>query len=593
MYDIIETVGLTCVFRDRRVVDDLDLRVAPGEIYGLLGPNGAGKTTTIRMLTTLLSPSAGRAFVCGLDVARHAAEVRQHIGYVSQEKGVRYLLTGRESVEIEADLNHIPREFRNKCTDEVLGIVGLGSEADDFVANYSGGMQKRLDLACGLLHLPDILILDEPTLGLDVQSRHRIWEHISQLRDQGVTVLLATNYLDEADRLCDRITIIDHGREVVTGAPAALKQAVGADVVEVSAIAPDKLRAALADRPWVRRIATTESGDLHIFVAEALTAIPEVMRASLEHGADLRRIGYSRPTLDDVFLLHTGRDSGHRRTPESPTRRDALPVSLVRSPPSEGAKSRIQEIRALVRRWHLQLTRERLHLVFTMIQPAIWLVFFGTAIGRTVNPGVVGTSDYIGFMLPAVIAFTVVGTGISGAIPLLWDKETGYLNKLMSMPIARSSLLISRLSFQMTLGAAQALITLVVAIAMGVRIATNIPGALLVLVAAALLAVALTALFMALAYHSAGHDTFFAITGFVTLPILFTSSAFVPLDAMPAWMAAIARINPLTSAIESIRILVLEGWRPGLVGHLSALAGFSATCLALGTYQFRTHTGGR
>jgi ABC-2 type transport system ATP-binding protein len=227
---IIETEDLGRAFGAHRAVDSLTLTIAPGEIFGLLGPNGAGKTTTIRMLSTLLPPSAGAARVCGFDVVRAAGEVRERIGYVPQQVSPMgyYMLTGREKAEIEAALLHVPRRRVKARAAEVLDLVGLSEHADRLVQDYSGGMQKRLDLACGLLHRPGLLILDEPTLGLDVRSRHHMWDHIRALCDQGMTVLLATNYLDEADRLCDRVTIMDHGREVVSGTPAELKEAIGA-----------------------------------------------------------------------------------------------------------------------------------------------------------------------------------------------------------------------------------------------------------------------------------------------------------------------------------------------------------------------------
>jgi ABC-2 type transport system ATP-binding protein len=230
MRSIIEAEGLCRAFGDHHAVDGLSLAVAPGEIFGLLGPNGAGKTTTIRMLATLLPPSAGAARVCGFDVATEAGAVRRRIGYVMQQVSPmgHYLLTGREKTEIEASLYHVPRRQVKTRAREVLELVGLSDSADRLVAGYSGGMQKRLDLACGLLHRPDLLILDEPTLGLDVQSRHHMWEHIRSLRDDGMSVLLATNYMDEADRLCDRLAIIDRGRQVAGGTPAELKAAIGA-----------------------------------------------------------------------------------------------------------------------------------------------------------------------------------------------------------------------------------------------------------------------------------------------------------------------------------------------------------------------------
>ncbi|WP_433429752.1 ABC transporter ATP-binding protein [Nonomuraea sp. CA-141351] len=227
---IIEADYLSRAFGDRLAVDGLALAIEGGKIFGLLGPNGAGKTTTIRMLSTLLPPSGGTARVCGFDVVRAAGEVRRRIGYVTQQVSSMgyYMLTGREKAEIEAALYHVPRRQMKARAGEVLELVGLSESADRLVQEYSGGMQKRLDLACGLLHRPELLILDEPTLGLDVQSRHHMWDHIRSLCDGGMTVLLATNYMDEADRLCDRLAIIDHGRQVVAGTPAELKSAMGA-----------------------------------------------------------------------------------------------------------------------------------------------------------------------------------------------------------------------------------------------------------------------------------------------------------------------------------------------------------------------------
>lgn len=251
-----------------------------------------------------------------------------------------------------------------------------------------------------------------------------------------------------------------------------------------------------------------------------------------------------------------------------------------------------QELRALLRRWYLQLVRERAHLVLTLCQPAFWLVFFGLGVGRLVDRATVGTDDYTGFILPGVIGSTVIGSAISGAVPLLWDKETGYLHKLLSMPINRGSILLSRLLFQVLVTAAQVAFILLVAVALGVRVATGLPGHLLVLVVAALLAVALTAIFLALAYLGPGHNTFFTVSGFAALPLLLASNAFVPLTAMPGWMAAVARLNPLTYANEASRLLVLDGWRADLVGYLVGLSLFAVVCVAAAYLAFRKQTGG-
>ena len=252
-----------------------------------------------------------------------------------------------------------------------------------------------------------------------------------------------------------------------------------------------------------------------------------------------------------------------------------------------------QEVMALARRWWIELLRERLNLVLSIAQPAIWLVFFGAGVERAIDAEVIGTDDYVGFMLAGIVTFTIVGNGISGAMPLLWDKETGYLDRLMSMPIARSTVIVSRFVFQVAQQSAQILLVVLVALLLGVRIAAGPLGLLVILVAAALLTMSVTAAFSALAYAVPQHGTFFAVAGFVTLPLLFMSNAFVPLDAMPGWMAVIARLNPLTYAIEAMRTLVIRGWTASIVWSLAVLALAAALCLAAGVQQFRRQTGER
>jgi ABC-2 type transport system permease protein len=253
----------------------------------------------------------------------------------------------------------------------------------------------------------------------------------------------------------------------------------------------------------------------------------------------------------------------------------------------------LQEVLALFRRWYLQLIRDRLNLVFSLTQPAIWLAFFGSAVGRAIDREVIGTPNYIGFMLAGVIAFTVVTNTVSGAMPLLWDKEVGYLDKLLAMPIARSSLIVSRFLFQFVLGTAQVVLVFFVAVAVSVDVAAGVPGAIAILVLAGLLSMTMTALFMALAYRVPTHGTFFAVAGFVTLPLVFLSNAFVPIDAMPGWMQVIARLNPLTYAIEAMRVLVLDGWRAEVATALGVLTLFAVISLGIATREFVRHTAHR
>lgn len=215
----IEIQHLTKTFNNKKVLDDLNLEVEAGEVFGLLGPNGAGKTTTIRTTLTLLKPTAGQIKVAGLDVVSEPRQVRQILGYVPQEKAVDRFLTGREHLILVADLYHLTREQARQRIEEILVLVDLKDSADELVTTYSGGMKKKLDIACGLIPSPKVLILDEPTLGLDVESRIRTWDYIRKLSAQGLTIFMTTNYLDEADELCDRIAILDRGRVVALGAP--------------------------------------------------------------------------------------------------------------------------------------------------------------------------------------------------------------------------------------------------------------------------------------------------------------------------------------------------------------------------------------
>ncbi|HZJ49275.1 MAG TPA: ABC transporter permease [Actinomycetota bacterium] len=260
---------------------------------------------------------------------------------------------------------------------------------------------------------------------------------------------------------------------------------------------------------------------------------------------------------------------------------------------SEARSRWMQEVMALVRRWWIELLRERLNLVFSIAQPAIWLVFFGAGVERAIDTRVIGTDDYISFMLAGIIAFTIVGNGVSGAMPLLWDKETGYLDRLMSMPIARSSVIVSRFVFQVAQQSVQIMLVVAVALILGVRIESGPLGLVVILFAAALLTMSVTAAFSALAYAVPQHGTFFAVVGFISLPLLFMSNAFVPLDAMPSWMRVVARINPLTYAIEAMRILVIEGWSGRIVSSLGILTVAAGLCLAVGTREFRRQTGDR
>jgi len=303
----IEAESLVRRFKDIEAVAGIDLQVAPGEIYGFLGPNGAGKSTTVHMLTTLLPPTSGRASVAGFDVVRPGPDVRASIGAALQEAALDPFLTGREHLRLQASLHGIGGATRQQLMSELLDRVGLAHAGDRKVRTYSGGMKRRLDLALALIHDPSILFLDEPTTGLDPQSRTALWDEVGRLaRQEGVTVFLTTQYLEEADVLADRVGIIDHGRIVAEGTPATLKAEIGRPTVEVVPEAPedlDRLRDLM--RRFGEETAARPGGFAVQFDGHG--ALPEVIRA-LDAG-DLRaaQINLHQPSLDDVFLAKTGR----------------------------------------------------------------------------------------------------------------------------------------------------------------------------------------------------------------------------------------------------------------------------------------------
>ena len=306
----VEVTGLGKTYDGVTAIQDLSLTVGVGDIFGLLGPNGAGKTTTLRILITTLRPTAGRATIFGLDVVTQADEVRRLIGYVPQERAIDRFLTGREHLLLLGDLYHLPKEESVRRIRELLKLVDLQAHADRVAKTYSGGMKRKLDIACGLLPNPKILFLDEPTLGLDVQSRLNIWEYIRQLRQQGMTIVMTTNYLDEADQLCDRLAIIDNARIRAIGSPKELKASLGGDGVSLMIGDQDpnivnKLAAELKSLPFVRSIHQKSTG-LDIRVDSPEKSLPAIIESTNRAGCRLDGIEYHRPRLDDVFIAYTG-----------------------------------------------------------------------------------------------------------------------------------------------------------------------------------------------------------------------------------------------------------------------------------------------
>lgn len=305
---IIEVKNLTKVFnKEIRAVDNISFFVKRGEIFGFLGPNGAGKTTTIRMLSTLLKPTKGTARIAGHDILNDPNNVRKSIGIVFQEPALDERLTGRENLDFHSRLYGLEKRQREERIKEVLNLVNLKEKADILVKNYSGGMKRRLEIARGLMHFPKVLFLDEPTLGLDTQTRRAIWDYIKKLnKKEGITVFLTTHYMEEADYLCDRVAIMDQGKLLVIGTPEELKNLVQNDVIIVKCSNPKKLEKVIKKEKWSKRMKVHNSF-LKVYVERGERKVAKLVNIARKLKIEIETINLRKPTLEDVYLHYTGK----------------------------------------------------------------------------------------------------------------------------------------------------------------------------------------------------------------------------------------------------------------------------------------------
>ena len=310
MYSI-ETKSLTKSFGDLVAVNDISFSVEKGEIFGFLGPNGAGKSTTMMIFTTLLKPTSGKALIAGFDVTKDAKQVRENIGFVQQETTVDEYLTGRENLLLQAKLNHIPKNEINQRIDDVLELIELSDKQDQAVVTYSGGMRKRLDIAGGLLHRPKVLFLDEPTVGLDIQTRRKIWQYIKKIHVEfEMTIFVTTHYMEEADSLCDRIGIMDHGKIQVIDTPKNMKNALGNEIISLVIDTNnnhDSFLEELKKIEFIKKI-NEDNLKLTLFTSNGTEVIPKIFQISSKLDIKINSISLTQPTLDDVFISYTGHE---------------------------------------------------------------------------------------------------------------------------------------------------------------------------------------------------------------------------------------------------------------------------------------------
>ena len=624
--DVVKRFGATVALAG------VDLEIPQGSVFGLLGPNGAGKTTLVRILATLLTPDTGRVEILGHDVVREPAAVRELLGLTGQFAAVDELLTGQENLEMFGRLFGLPQDEARRRAEELLKRFDLTDAAGRPARTYSGGMRRRLDLASSLVSRPRILFLDEPTTGLDPRSRNEIWAIVRELRRGGTTLLLTTQYLEEADELADRIAVIDHGRVIAEGTGPELKERIGGQILEVelSSVAQrDRAQAVLA-RVGCREPEPDKRPDRLTLPAprDGLEMIEEAAAELRRAGIGVTDLALRSPTLDDVFLQLTGTQAGGdgqappagdgRAPSPSPgatstdgtsapggpeaTDRQAVPAGsplhyiepvsapirparrltwarAMRSAISDGVIVTVRNLRHFVRQPSL--------LIFSTIQPVIFVLLFvyvfGGAVSRSLPQGV----TYVDFLLPGIFVQSVTFRASQTAVGLSEDLERGVIDRFRSMPMARSAVLSGRTAADLVRNVLIVFLMIVIGYAVGFRFHGGVAGAIgsIAVVAAFGLALSWIFAFVALTVH--GAEAAQAAGFVVVFPLVFASSVFVPVATLPGWLQAFAKVSPVTLTANAARSLALTGAPASLGGAAAWIGGLLAVFVPLSVWRYR------
>ena len=608
--------GVVKRFGTTTALAGVDLDVEEGTVFGLLGPNGAGKTTLVRVLATLLAPDAGRAEVFGRDVVHDAAGVRELLGLTGQFAAVDEILTGRENLQMFGRLFDLSAADARRRANELLERFDLADAADRPARTYSGGMRRRLDLASSLLTRPRVLFLDEPTTGLDPRSRNEIWSVVRELVRSGTTLLLTTQYLEEADQLAEQIAVIDHGRVIAQGTGSELKDRVGGqflDVELVSAAERENARAALAGigcgepEPGERLAQLTLPAP-----RDGLEMIEDAASALRRAQIAVSDLGLRRPTLDDVFLQLTGAPSEDGAGPQGATgdgqpARTAPPVraaraaAVLRPPPMRPSRWRRvspRELRADVTDARIVTGRNLRHfvrqldlLVFSTIQPIMFVLLFtyvfGGAISHSLPPGV----SYIDYLLPGILIQSVTFRASQTAVGLSEDLKLGVIDRFRSMPMARSAVLIGRTTADLVRNVLIIVLMIIVGYIIGFRFQAGAAQALACIALVSAFGLALSWIFAFVALTVRGAEAA-QTAGFVVLfPLVFASSVFVPVSTLPNWLQAVAKVSPVTLAANAARSLALVPGTPSsLGGAIAWIAGLLAVFIPLSVWRYRRMT---
>ena len=574
----------------------VDLEVPEGTVFGLLGPNGAGKTTLVRILATLLTPDAGRVEVLGHDVVREPAAVRELLGLTGQFAAVDEILTGRENLEMFGRLFKLSPEDARRRADELLERFDLAHAADRPARTYSGGMRRRLDLASSLLTRPRILFLDEPTTGLDPRSRNQIWAMVRELRREGTTLLLTTQYLEEADQLADRIAVIDRGRVIAEGTGSELKDRVGGQILEVelsNAAQRERAQTVLAgvgcgepepdERP--DRLTLPAPRDGLELVAEAAA---ELRRAEI----GVSDLGLRRPTLDDVFLQLTGappsEDGGPPPGVAAARSSEPRGPSLRFHPPSRRAVRLAGADGAVVTKRNLRhFIRQPQLLIFSTIQPVMFVLLFVYVFGGAVSGSLPGGVEYVDFLLPGIFVQSVTFRATMTAIGLAEDLERGVVDRFRSMPMARSAVLVGRTVADLVRNVLIIGLMITVGYVVGFRFHGGVSGALASIAVVAAFGFALSWIFAFVALTVRGSEAVQSAGFVVVFPLVFASSVFVPVSTMPNWLEAFANVSPVTLTADAARSYALTGAPTSLGAAAAWIGGLLAVFIPLCVWRYR------
>jgi ABC-2 type transport system ATP-binding protein len=609
-------------FGATKALNGVDLQVTQGTVFALLGPNGAGKTTLVRVLATLLEPDAGRAEVLGRDVVKEAAAVRELQGLTGQFAAVDEILSGRENLLMFGRLFGLSKRESEQRAAVLLERFDLADAANRSARTYSGGMRRRLDLASSLLTRPRVLFLDEPTTGLDPRSRNEIWTIVRGLVAEGTTLLLTTQYLEEADQLADQIAVIDHGRVIAQGTGNELKDRVGGQILEVeltSAAQRERAQAVLAavgcgdpeagERPDQLTLPAPRDG---------LELIEDAAAQLRRAGIGVSSLGLRRPTLDDVFLQLTGAppsEDGASPAADGASRRASgrPPTTAVQPPSRADRKPTAARRTALLRRlrpgsprrlrraardaWVVternlrHFIRQPQLLIFSTIQPVMFVLLFVYVFGGAVRGSLPRGVSYVDFLLPGILVQSVAFRATQTAIGLAEDLERGVVDRFRSMPMSRSAVLLGRTLADLV----RNVLILGLMIMIGYLIGFNFHGG-------ALQAIASVAVVAAFGFALSWIFAFVALTvrgaeaaqaaGFVAIfPLVFASSVFVPVASMPSWLRTFAEASPVTLTADSARSYALTHGVPGALGDTAVWVGaLLAVFIPLCVWRYRRMT---